>query len=154
MSENDDKCFFCNSSDVKVEKVGFTASGYGHGHEASFCESCLKNMTGIEFWKRIQQWEDNECEFTREIRVDRWKPSASQRKVRPDHRERRKITDSLRYRIMRRDSFCCALCGTTGKNDILVVDHILPISKSGKTEESNLRTLCQKFNSGKGGKVE
>lgn len=36
----------------------------------------------------------------------------------------------------------------------LHVDHIMPISKGGKTEPSNLRTLCIDCNLGKGAKIE
>lgn len=55
---------------------------------------------------------------------------------------------------MRRDSFQCVLCGATGKDNILVVDHIKPISKKGKTEMENLRTVCRSCNSGKLDKIE
>lgn len=70
------------------------------------------------------------------------------------YKERKKMTNSLRYIIMRRDRFQCVLCGATGKDDILVVDHIKAIVNGGKTTEDNLRTLCQTCNSGKGAKVE
>ena len=65
-------------------------------------------------------------------------------------KERGKLTDSMRYKIMRRDNFFCVLCGATGKDAFLVVDHTIPILKGGKSIESNLRTLCTKCNSGKG----
>lgn len=71
--------------------------------------------------------------------------------------QRRLMTDSLRYDVMHRDGFRCVLCGASPKNDpniALHVDHILPLSKGGKTEMSNLRTLCERCNLGKRDKIE
>lgn len=64
-------------------------------------------------------------------------------------KQRRKMTNSLRFDVMNRDGFYCQLCGATGKDTQLVVDHILPVAKGGKTEFSNLQTLCFTCNSGK-----
>lgn len=86
-----------------------------------------------------------------------------QKNMTPDqiaHREfmaqqRRLMTDSLRYDVMRRDGFRCQLCGMTAKDGIkLHVDHIVAVSKGGKTEPSNLRTLCERCNLGKSDKTE
>ena len=69
--------------------------------------------------------------------------------------QRRLMTDSLRYDVMRRDGFRCQLCGAMAKDGVqLHVDHILPVSKGGKTEISNLRTLCERCNMGKRDKIE
>jgi len=65
------------------------------------------------------------------------------------------MTDSLRYEILKRDGFKCQLCGATAQDGAkLHVDHIIPVSKGGKTEESNLRTLCDQCNLGKKDKIE
>lgn len=65
--------------------------------------------------------------------------------------QRAKMTPRLRYRILRRDGFVCQICGR-GQADgvVLHVDHIKPVSKGGKTEPDNLRTLCDRCNLGKG----
>lgn len=69
--------------------------------------------------------------------------------------ERAKMSDSLRYEILKRDGFRCVLCGATAKDGVkLHVDHIYPVSKGGRTERSNLRTLCERCNLGKGAKLE
>lgn len=65
-------------------------------------------------------------------------------------KEREILTLKLRYEIFKRDNFKCTLCGTTGKEERLEIDHIVPISEGGKTIKSNLRTLCFKCNRGKG----
>ena len=69
--------------------------------------------------------------------------------------ERAVITDSLRYDVLRRDGFRCVLCGMSAKDGaILHVDHIVPVSKGGKSTMNNLRTLCEKCNMGKSNKIE
>ena len=69
--------------------------------------------------------------------------------------QRRLMTDSLRYDILVRDGFRCCICGASAADGVkLHVDHILPVSKGGKTERSNLRTLCESCNLGKRDKIE
>ena len=79
--------------------------------------------------------------------------AAKEEKYRKESAEyqRSKMSPSLRYEVMRRDGFRCVLCGRSAKEDHvqLHVDHIQPVSKGGKTELSNLRTLCQDCNLGK-----
>ena len=69
--------------------------------------------------------------------------------------ERSKMTNSLRYDIMKRDGFRCVLCGASAASGAtLHVDHIIPVSKGGKTVKSNLRTLCDRCNTGKRDKFD
>lgn len=64
--------------------------------------------------------------------------------------QRSLMTPKLRYDVMKRDGFRCRLCGASQKDGVrLEVDHIRPVSKGGKTEMSNLRTLCERCNRGK-----
>ena len=68
--------------------------------------------------------------------------------------ERAKMTDSLRYDILKRDNFRCQICGACANDGVkLHVDHIIPVSKGGLTEISNLRTLCDRCNLGKSDKM-
>lgn len=65
------------------------------------------------------------------------------------------MTPSLRYDVLKRDGFRCQICGATQADGVkLHVDHIIPVSKGGKTEINNLRTLCEECNVGKGAKIE
>lgn len=69
--------------------------------------------------------------------------------------ERQLLTPGLRYDIMKRDGFRCAICGRTADDGVkLHVDHIKPISKGGLTVPENLRTLCQDCNLGKSDKYD
>lgn len=68
--------------------------------------------------------------------------------------ERAKMTDSLRYDILKRDSFRCQICGSSAQDGVkLHVDHIVPVAKGGQTTASNLRTLCDRCNMGKSDKL-
>lgn len=68
-------------------------------------------------------------------------------------RERKYMTDQMRYDVLKRDDFTCQKCGATAKDGAkLHVDHIVPVYKGGKTTMSNLQTLCDRCNIGKGTK--
>ncbi len=68
--------------------------------------------------------------------------------------ERAKLTPSMRYDIFKRDKNRCQICGATAQDGVkLHVDHIIPVSKGGKTIPSNLQTLCDRCNLGKSDKV-
>lgn len=69
--------------------------------------------------------------------------------------QRKVMTQSLRYDIMKRDNFRCVLCGRGAEDGVkLHIDHIVPVSKGGKTVPSNLRTLCEDCNFGKRDKYD
>ena len=72
-------------------------------------------------------------------------------KPRSSHPERNRMTVSLRYRILKRDGFKCQACGKTPQDDgvSLEVDHRIPISKGGTSDEDNLQTLCKPCNQSK-----
>ena len=64
----------------------------------------------------------------------------------------RKISDKLRYQVLKRDNFRCCACGASPAKESSVelhIDHVIPWSKGGKTEIGNLQTLCSKCNLGK-----
>jgi 5-methylcytosine-specific restriction endonuclease McrA len=69
------------------------------------------------------------------------------------HKTARAISLSLRYEVLKRDSFKCTKCGRSPANNTgveLHIDHIVPYSKGGETELSNLQTNCSECNLGKG----
>lgn len=57
------------------------------------------------------------------------------------------VPESLRNKIFKRDENKCVDCGSTAN---LQIDHIIPLSKGGKTIKSNLQTLCELCNKTKG----
>ena len=67
--------------------------------------------------------------------------------------ERGKVTNKMRFSIYERDGYRCRMCGRSGRNNDLEIDHIYPIAKGGKTKYDNLQTLCHKCNQKKGSKI-
>jgi hypothetical protein len=56
---------------------------------------------------------------------------------------------TLRARIFERDGFRCRRCGRAAPEVEIHVDHIVAVSRGGRTEENNLQTLCSPCNVGK-----
>lgn len=64
--------------------------------------------------------------------------------------QRKLMTQQLRRKIMERDDYTCQSCGKYMPDEVgLHIDHIVPVSKGGKTVESNLQVLCSKCNGSK-----
>lgn len=57
------------------------------------------------------------------------------------------VSKDLRAAVFERDGNECLKCGT---KEALTIDHIVPLSKGGDNEASNLQTLCHRCNSSKG----
>jgi len=67
--------------------------------------------------------------------------------------DRRDPSVGLRFKVFQRDRFRCVLCGDHPARNaecVLHVDHLIPWSKGGRTQEDNLRTLCATCNVGRG----
>lgn len=60
----------------------------------------------------------------------------------------------VRLQVMKRDRFCCVMCGRSPAVEAgvqLQIDHVIPFSRGGTSTIDNLQTLCQDCNLGKGG---
>lgn len=69
--------------------------------------------------------------------------------------QRKMMTSRLRKQIAIRDNFTCRRCGKFMPDYVgLQIDHIIPISKGGKTVPSNLQVLCSKCNLSKSNKTK
>lgn len=60
------------------------------------------------------------------------------------------VSRSMRRAVIADAGGLCLQCGSTHK---LTADHIVPISRGGKTVRENLQCLCQRCNSSKGAKL-
>lgn len=169
--------------DTKTGRTIYSGTGYSSGSAIadSFRKICdglspsskpdtlksrldVMNRTLADNRYRMEDFEIRRCE-TYISRVQRLydareKERIEKEKAMPEYRrfvaqQRRLMTDSLRYDVMHRDNFRCQLCGISANDGArLHVDHIIPVSRGGKTEMSNLRTLCEQCNLGKGAKIE
>ena len=90
-------------------------------------------------------------------RINLMPARADRRLGRSTEADRRTISLGLRYEVLRRDRFRCALCGASPASQLgceLHVDHMVAFSRGGKTVSANLRTLCSDCNLGKGVRLE
>lgn len=67
--------------------------------------------------------------------------------------ERGKVSNKMRFSIYKRDGYRCRKCGVSQRNARLEVDHIIPISKGGKSTYNNLQALCHRCNVEKGDRL-
>lgn len=70
--------------------------------------------------------------------------------------QRNLMTKKLREFIKNRDNFTCCSCKNSVEKEpnlLLEIDHIIPVSKGGFTQEDNLQTLCWKCNRAKSDKI-
>jgi len=65
----------------------------------------------------------------------------------------RHIPREIMLRVIRRDNYTCQICGKHLRDHELEFDHIIPFSKGGSTEESNLQLVCSDCNHSKGVKL-
>lgn len=63
--------------------------------------------------------------------------------------ERKGLSKKVRFEVFKRDSFKCQYCGESAPDVVLEVDHIVPVSKGGENDTSNLITACKDCNRGK-----
>jgi ATP adenylyltransferase len=60
------------------------------------------------------------------------------------------LSGSLRYDVLKRAGFRCELCGVSGDERAIEVDHIFPRKHGGSDDITNLQALCFKCNANKG----
>lgn len=63
--------------------------------------------------------------------------------------ERKQLSKSVRFEVLKRDCFTCQYCGRSAPDVILEIDHIVPVSKGGDNSIMNLVTACRDCNRGK-----
>jgi len=127
-------------SDVEIhieEAIGVCQSWLGN------CHNCVLNWFSC-CWKLIYQKGD--LETRREIEEELFK----EKEINPQIQRKQYISSNIRWQVWERDNFTCQTCG---KRRNLTVDHIIPESKGGKLELSNLQTLCNPCNRKKGSKI-
>ena len=117
-----------------------------------YCEAYYTSPKGRNYYNIYREYNIDELALL-------YKKAMELKQQRQEHQdqvktERSKMTESLRYDILKRDNFRCQICGHSAQDGVrLHVDHIIPVSKGGKTTPSNLRTLCERCNLGKSNKI-
>jgi len=63
--------------------------------------------------------------------------------------KRKSISKKTRFEVFKRDGFSCVYCGAMPPDEVLEVDHIIPVSKGGDNKLENLVCSCFTCNRGK-----
>jgi 5-methylcytosine-specific restriction endonuclease McrA len=67
--------------------------------------------------------------------------------------KRIRIPESVRDFVFKRDNCKCRICHRSVEEIQLSIDHIIPLSKGGSNDISNLQTLCLACNKSKYNKI-
>jgi len=65
------------------------------------------------------------------------------------HKVSRKVNLKKRFKVLQKYNFTCQYCGRKAPEVILEIDHKIPFSKGGKSDEDNLIVSCRDCNLGK-----
>ena len=65
----------------------------------------------------------------------------------------RNVPNEKREAVLKRDNFTCQYCGRKGEGVELEIDHIIPMTRGGKTDIRNLITACKECNRAKHNKL-
>ena len=78
------------------------------------------------------------------------------KRTKPENKSKRKpLSGKTRLDVMERDDYKCQMCGRTVEDGIkLHIDHIVPVSKGGSNDMSNLQVLCHECNLAKHDRVD
>jgi hypothetical protein len=139
-----------------LEELARVWSGLGHRPSKLEWEASEATYSYTTYKQRFGGWV-NACAALVSGGIGNEPPAAIESRTRPSMKpppeRNRTVPLKLRLRVLTRDKFRCVFCGSTpaiNPGTVLHVDHIVPFSDNGPTLESNLRTLCEKCNRGKG----
>ncbi|MBE7045064.1 MAG: HNH endonuclease [Ruminococcaceae bacterium] len=133
------------------KNLGYRGKSETHYNQIFFEMECLECghkylANGCDVWLR-------KCPMCQAQKSTRQKTTVTSSQTTPiSAKSSRKISDKLRYQVLKRDNFKCCACGASPAKDPSIelhIDHVIPYSKGGETIIDNLQTLCSKCNLGK-----
>lgn len=147
----------CFANHVAEEYADLDRQGYFVGARDEFLESMI--YEDLPLLKRHRNDEhanpdyfESAIGFLRLVKA-RHEASRGERPSVEIHAARKAINrnyNAIFMRIGRRDGFRCGACPATTD---LQIDHVLPVSRGGGSEDENLQLLCGSCNSSKGTKT-
>lgn len=84
------------------------------------------------------------------VRSESWETKVPAVVMMKDMLRRKRSPRFSRYNLYLRDMFTCQYCEKQFPQSILTMDHVLPLSKGGKTVWDNIVTACNPCNGKKG----
>jgi len=87
------------------------------------------------------------------VRSEKWETKVPAVIMLKDMLRRKRLPRFSKYNVHLRDMFTCQYCYTSFPQAKLTLDHVLPISKGGKTSWENIVSACNPCNSRKGNKL-
>jgi hypothetical protein len=137
-------CEGCGKKYDRVTEVKLTKDSPAH----RYCtvKSCLMDAMELLFAR------NPDVEFLLMRGIVFWKAGSHNNSSNTKKRE--PVGLSLRYQVLKRDGFQCAICGKSGKDARLEIDHLIPVAAGGLNKMGNLRALCFECNRGKSDTLE
>lgn len=142
------KCTRCQRMKDKFPKQAAKKDGL-----SSWCTDCWSDynklrMTNEEYRAKVTKWgTENKRKYRRN---EAFKIEERKRHLRYEHTRRaRKLANGGSYTQEEWQALCgyygnkCLACGG---QDPLTVDHVIPISKGGSNDISNIQPLCKRCN--------
>lgn len=134
----DDDNMYCVS--LTRDRTGYRQRNYVR---TSYTYTVLEDSEHFSF-EELSEIRDMLEETGYECNLYRWRSKE----------QRRFMTPELRHQIMERDGYTCQMCGRYMPDGTGIhIDHIIPVSKGGKTVPGNLQVLCAKCNLSKGARI-
>lgn len=127
----------CQSDDARIPQLALDLAGRGWRRDE--VERRAQRLIVVGLWVRAT---DGTTYLAREL------TQGHAGRQRTDHaaRERARVTAEVRRRVIARDNWSCRVCSST---ENLEVDHYIPVSLGGTSDDVNLWTLCRPCNSAK-----
>lgn len=108
---------------------------------------CASECSG-DYQRFLQLWRDSSSVLPssaeNDAALDRWHQRQARRQ-----KFAVEIHPNLRAAVLKESGWTCSYCGSAADT----VDHVLPRSRGGTTERTNLVAACRKCNSGKGART-
>lgn len=137
--------------DELFENLAGVWTHLGHQPRRDDLDRAPSRVSASTYEQRFRTWRQALAAFVAFANAED-PPARSSNERSPRRPTLRQPSLRLRFKVMRRDRFCCRHCGASPTKDARVelhVDHIQAWSESGDTVLENLQTLCSRCNLGK-----
>lgn len=154
---------FCQFEQCTPERLRNSVRGFRLYDLDAYWKALKPHFYGMTIYLRDEEWLPKLLEANLDPHRESWvviendakaRTVLSELKLRPepragDSRPSRSIPVTVRFEVLRRDSFTCTYCGRRPPEVVLHVDHVVPWSQGGSNHPDNLKAACQDCNLGK-----